>query len=208
MPHQASLAVQCGRQRARASPSLSLTRPGPLAVARCPWSLPPPQLHTQVALSSSGQRKVGARGSSRSACRRITTSRTSLSNAYQARQPPLRALAQHPATLIDRSHLQDPHSPVCARRWSSSHPLSHCYYHQQILSRIVANHSSTVTASTRPRATSICSPSQTTLWPLWTRRPRPAHPSHLSHPTQAYRKRPQTASRRNRRTALRMRQAA
>lgn len=83
--------------------ALSLTRLAPLAVSLCPWSLPPPP---QVALSSPGQRKVDASGSSRSACRRITTSRTSHRRIQMKLSSLPCALAQRPATLIDsRSHL-------------------------------------------------------------------------------------------------------
>jgi hypothetical protein len=190
----ASLAVQAETESIWA---LSLTRLAPLAVSLCPWSLAPPP--PQVALSSPGQRKVDASGPSRSACRRITTRRTS--HPDEGLQPPLRT-GPTPGHLDSREQAassQERPEPVCARRSFSTHSLSHCYYYHPQLSRIDANHTSTVTASTRPRAISIWSPSQMTLWPLWSRRPRPAHPSHPNPRTLAYRKTPQTASQRNRR---------
>ena len=147
---------------------------GCCSAAPCPGGCSP-----QVALSSC-QRQGYASGSSRSACSRITTSRTSHRLRGSYLQPPLRALAQHPATLIEpdreAASSQERPAPVCARCYSSSHSPSHCYYHHPQLSRIVANHTSTVTASTRPHTIQIWSPSRMTLWPLWSRRPRPAHP--------------------------------
>jgi hypothetical protein len=98
---------QC-RQKQRASghyPSLGWPR----WLFRCPWSLAPPP---QVALSFPGQRKVHASGPSRSACRSITTRRTSHRRIQMKLSSLPCALAQHPATLIAESrphlHKRDP----------------------------------------------------------------------------------------------------
>lgn len=90
---------------------------GCCSAAPCPGGCSP-----QVALSSC-QRQGYASGSSRSACSRITTSRTSHRLRGSYLQPPLRALAQHPATLIEpdreAASSQERPAPVCAR----------CYLH-------------------------------------------------------------------------------
>ena len=152
LSHQMPHPSQC-RQRQ----SASLTRLRPLAVAvRAPCRF---LLHTRTR-----RRLASAPAAPESACRRNTTTSNSARHFVPSLQPPLRT--GPPSGHIVTGCLHNRPSPVCARSSSSSRSLSHCYCYQVRLSRTVANHTCTFTASTRSRAIQICSPSQTTLWPL------------------------------------------
>jgi hypothetical protein len=160
---------------------------------RCPLSLSP---RTHVVRSARG-------GHSRECLQAHHNNFTTTSNGRTSLCPISPAsLAHWPTTRpLDSDRLHNRPSPVCARSSLSSHSPSHCYCHYPQVLRIVANHTRAVTASSRPRAIQICSPSQTTLWPLWYHRLSLAHPSHPNHRTQAYLRRPQKVSQENRYTA-------
>jgi hypothetical protein len=148
MPHPS----QC-RQRQRAS----LTRLRPLAVAvRAPCRF----LHTYAHVVVWPARRQRPRVLAGASQQLPTAAR----HFVPSLQPPLRTGLLPGHIVTGRLHNRP--SPDCARSSSPSHSLSHCYCHQLRLSRTVANHTCTFTASTRSRAIQICNHSRTTLWPL------------------------------------------